>query len=198
LCGISRLLVGGGALNYVGLFPGLVLGVLCVVREERVMTVRNFDFEKALRWGAGLATALYTLAFFGKLTKGYLAWSASGLDIDWSVPTNPQSMIALCFVTASMSLWFLREKGDVLAVVLFIVILSFFGYWAFLTNQIKVNMGVDRIPNTSWIGNIWLGATWLDVITFVFAIGLLGIGLVILLKRRSNARKMDQFAHNAS
>jgi hypothetical protein len=151
------------------------------------MNVRKFDIERVLRWGAGLATALYTLAFFGKLTKGFLAWNAAGLDIDWSVPTNPQSMIALCFVTASMSLWFLREKGIVLAVVLFVLIVSFFGYWAILTNQIKVNMGVERIPNTSGIGNIWLGATSLDVITFVVAIGLLGIGVVAMVKRHSIA-----------
>lgn len=150
------------------------------------MKLRNFDREKLLRWGTGLTTALYVTVFFGKLTWRYVAWRASGLDIDWTVPTNPQSMIALCLMTATLSLCFLRDRGKRLAGLLLMVVIAFFGYWAVLTKGIKTNMSVTDIPQTGFIDNFWIGATWLDPIVLGLALILLILdGTLILSDRRA-------------
>src|SRR5713101_8116111 len=99
------------------------------------MNTEDRDLGRWLRWGTAVITVLYTFVFFSKLTWSYLEWRAARLDIDWTVPTNPQSMIALCFVTASLPVWFLRDNGEIFAGLLFVVVLVFFGYWAILTNQ---------------------------------------------------------------
>lgn len=153
--------------------------------------MKTRDLGKGLRWGTAVITVFYTVIFFSKLTWSYLEWRAARLDIDWTVPTNPQSMIALCFVTATLAVWFLRDKGEILAGLLFGVILVFFGYWAILTHQIKINMGVSSIPQAGWISNFWIGATWLDPLVLFLTLGLLALDAYLLFKAerpRSRAR----------
>jgi len=151
------------------------------------MTSKYKELRRLLRWGTGITTVLYALVFFAKITWSYLEWRAARLDIDWTVPTNPQSMIALCFVTATLALWFLRDKGETLALVLFSVVVFFFGYWAYLTRGIKINMNVATIPQASWISNIWIGATWLDLSALILAFALLGLNLYLLVKDRKES-----------
>lgn len=123
------------------------------------------------------SVCLYAFLFFN-LRHG------TGPENDWTVPTNPQSMIALCLVTAGIALWFLRDSGAVLAGSLFLAVLAFFGYWAFLTRAIRINMGVDVIPRTDSLGNFWIGATWLDVAVCVATFSFLLLNCVLVVKRR--------------
>jgi hypothetical protein len=121
------------------------------------MSSKSWTLERILRWGTGVIAFGYALFFFSNLRH------ASGPENDWTVPTNPQSMIALCLVTACVALWFLRGSGAMFAGFLFFVVMVFFGYWAFLTKGIRANMGVDAIPHAGSLGNLWIGATWVDL-----------------------------------
>ncbi len=153
-----------------------------------MITTSYSDLRRVLRWATAITAVLYAFVFFSKMTWSYLEWRAAHLDIDWTVPTNPQSMIALCFVTATLALWFLRENGEGLALVLFSIVVLFFGYWYSLTRGIKVNMNVATIPQAGPIGNIWMGASVLDVVALMLACGLLGLDLFLLIKARGKTK----------
>jgi lipoprotein signal peptidase len=148
------------------------------------MTSKALNLNRWLRWAAVITTSLYLAMFFAKLLNRYLQWKVTGMDIDWSVPTNPQSMIALCLVTATMSLCFLHGRGKLLAFLLFGVVIGFFYYWATLTTQIKINMGITAIPGAGAIGNVWIGAGWLDLTVLILALGLLSFDLYLVWKER--------------
>jgi hypothetical protein len=148
------------------------------------MSVKIQTLEKILRWSSAGVALVYAVVFFFKLMSSYWARHITGLEIDWTVPTNPQSMIALCLVTASVALWFLRDSGSLLAELLFGVIIAFFAYWAFLTWGIRINMGVDAIPQVGRLGNFWIGATWIDVGACLFTVGFLILNFALLLKKQ--------------
>ena len=128
------------------------------------------DPNRWLNRTAVFIALLYTLVFAFRIVRTYWTRRSSGLDIDWTVPDNPQSMIALCSIAGALALYFLHQTGRLIAAVLFVSEILFFVRWAILTENIRSNMGVTRIPSTNVISSWWIGAGPLDVVAFLSSI----------------------------
>jgi hypothetical protein len=144
------------------------------------MKFKTANLIKMLRWVSAITTVVYLAAFFWKLSSRYSMVHTTGLDIEWAVPENPQSMIALCLATATVGLLFLRSSGRALALALFFAAAWFYGQWYFMTDSVRLNMGVTSIPQTNWIGNHWVGAGVLDLVVLV-VIGFMIVGSAVAL-----------------
>lgn len=130
---------------------------------------RNSKMVKSLRWISAVTTIIYLAMFVVKLFSRYRSLDTTGVDIDWAVPANPQSMIALCLVTGTIALVFLRSGGIVLSSLLFGGVLGFYVQWALLTKAIRLNTDMSPIPQQSWLGNILVGAGAIDALVLVLA-----------------------------
>jgi hypothetical protein len=135
---------------------------------------------RVLRWMSATTTVVYLISFFLNLSSRYSMVHTTGLDIEWAVPANPQSMIALCLATATVALLFLHSGGRVLALVLFLATACFYGQWYMMTDSIRHNMSVTSIPQTDWIGNHWVGAGTLDLAVLT-VVSLLIVGSAVAL-----------------
>src|SRR5690349_3989712 len=113
--------------------------------------------ENCLKVATALVALVYSAFFFRRLLNNYRMLRANGLDVDLAVPGNPQAMIALCFVMAVLSLFFLRKHGKIVAGLLYLALIIFFGYWMILTSEIKTNIGLSQIPQSTKVGNILIG-----------------------------------------
>jgi hypothetical protein len=149
------------------------------------MESRQNTLSWAVKWAAVLIAILYSVFFFIKLLQSLSARRASGIDVDWSLTQNPQFFIAILLAAAAISLSFWHNLGKLVALVFFGFIIVKFALWANLTADIKMNTGLESIPQANWIGNIWIGASWAEVAVGVSAILLLFLDLILIWNRRS-------------
>lgn len=140
--------------------------------------------ETLLRVIAVITTVLYLGMFFLKVWSRSRMLHETGLDIDWAVPANPQSMIALCLATATVALVFLRTGGRLISGALFLIVVAFYIHWAWLTKSILLNMNAPSIPEANRIGNLLIGANVLDILVFAVALIMVISTPVALLQGR--------------
>ncbi len=138
----------------------------------------------ALRVISIVTTVAYLSMFFLKLWSRSRMLHETGVDIDWAVPATPQSMIALCLVTATLALVFLHLGGRVVAALLLVTVVFFYGQWAMLTNSIRANIGPGDIPGEGVIGNVLIGANLLDVFVIAAVLAMLAVSAVAFWKGR--------------
>lgn len=159
------------------------------------MTLENNPIVTAFKFTATAAAALYAGRFLVMLVSRANAPDVPGLDIDWSVPQNPQFMIALILVTAIASIWALKGWPKVVAAFLFVAIASerFYSWWI-ATNQIKVNTGLARIPQSNWLGNLLVGAGMFDLFAFLATVSLLAFAIISMwMNVRASASHRQHF-----
>jgi len=159
---------------------------------------RNSTLVKSLRWVSAITTVIYLAMFVVKLFSRYRTLDTTGVDIDWSVPANPQSMIALCLVTGTIALVFLRSGGIILSTLLFGGVIGFYVQWALLTKAIRFNTDMATIPQQSWLGNILIGAGVVDVFVLVLATFMFFAMLLEVWRQREsifNLRHLKQELH---
>lgn len=144
-------------------------------------------------WTAGIAVVPYVTMLSTDLWRSHLARQVTGLDVDLGVPDNPQLIIALCLIAATMALWFLKGGGKILASLLFGVIIAIFYSWAVLTREIKVNTGFAVIPQEGWIGNLFVGAGLIDLIVLILSITLFILNIHSLLRNRRVVGRLRDF-----
>jgi hypothetical protein len=148
-----------------------------------------------LRVVAVTTTVAYLGMFLWKLWSRSNMLHETGADIDWAVPSTPQSMIALCLMTATVALVFLRFGGRVLAAGLFIVVLAFYGQWAFLTISVRENIGLPSIPGEGVIGNKLIGANVLDVYVLLAVLMMVVVSGILTWRERHEISGGKQSLH---
>lgn len=154
------------------------------------MLLQNKTFLFALRIFATVMAMSYALLFLFRLIQRYGHTQPAGLDIDLMIPQNPQFFIALSLVTAAVSLWAFRDKGRIIASVsFFVIVVVKFVLWASSTRQIKINTGLDAIPQAGWLGNKLIGAGWLEVLAVLAVLSLLAFAAGSVWQRRAEIAK---------
>jgi hypothetical protein len=155
----------------------------------------NKSLMFTLRLFATVMAMSYSLLFFFRLMWRYSHAQYAGLDVDLMVPQNPQFVIALSLVTAAISLWALRDMGRIIASLLFFGIVALkFVLWANSTRQIKINTGLNRIPQSDWVGNALIGAGRLELLALLAILSLLAFAICsIWLKREKISQHQHRF-----
>ena len=131
-----------------------------------------------LKWVTSIAAAVYAGRFLMVLIRRVTAPDVPGLDVDWSVPHNPQFFITLILVTAVASVWVLRGWWKGISAFLFsLVLIERFYSWAASTAQIKFNTSVNEIPRAGLLGDTFIGATVFELFALSATASLLVYGI---------------------
>jgi hypothetical protein len=133
--------------------------------------------------------AAYAVFFFASLVLDYLAWEPDVLDVSWNLQDSPRTLIAFSLMFAAAFLWLLRGPvtrlaGSLLGLAFLGHALLQFYWWYDATSRFKANLG-GAVPDAGVIGNVWLGASWIEPLVFAAALALflfnacyLGQGLI--------------------
>ena len=143
-----------------------------------------FRRNEWLKWAALGITILYSAILAWGIVKGTAARRAAGMGIEWALADNPRTLITLCLIFATVALWNLEYVGKVVASLLFVLVLVRYIMWGWTTANIKTNAGLDAIPASNWVGNIWIGASWWELLPFLAAIVLLLADVRIVWRKR--------------
>jgi hypothetical protein len=141
------------------------------------------QLNRWFKWMLWSTTIWYVLACLSIMLRNYVVARSSGIDLVSMAPLF-QMTISFCLISASTAQW-LPRFGKLFAVPLLIIVITCFAYWAVLTNRIKVNAGFSVLPGAGIIGNIWVGAGWLETMVLILSIWLLVLGSYLIWVERS-------------
>lgn len=101
------------------------------------------------------------------------------LTVDRNVAGSSQVVICLLLVTATVALWILPRKAQIVLAILFVCAIGIAGYdWWTTTTQIKANTGTT----TAGLSTTLIGATWFDVVALIALVCLIASTVTMVVR----------------
>ncbi|GEM_PF-6311734 len=149
-------------------------------------TLTPFRTDAWRRWMTASVAILYSFIPAWAVASTINIRRTTGLDIGWNASENYRFVITLCLIIAAIAFSLLRSKANWVAVFSFAGVIVCFYRWSAFTNAVKANTGLSFIPDSSGIGNQFIGAGLFDLMVLVTSIALFGLSVVLLVKGNSN------------